>query len=95
MGQGEPQVCHNDFDHDEEESANFFDIATKSESASLYTCLGSHHFVFYPDDIKERLAKMMRMKEVTIPSNALFMGHEFLQHAAGGGYCLRYHIKLL
>lgn len=41
---------------------------------------------------------MLRMEEVTIPSNLVFNGNDYLQYAGGewhGKNCLRYHIYLI
>lgn len=54
----------------------------------------SHHFVFYHYDIKERLAKTLRMEEVIVPSESVLLGHGYLQHACvecRSKYSLPYH----
>lgn len=35
-------------------------------------------FVFYPDDVREKLAKTLGMEEVAIPPNSAFIGHGYL-----------------
>lgn len=54
----EVQVRQNDFERDKVKSPGSFAIVTGSEGALLYAWLGSHHLVFYPEEVRERLAKM-------------------------------------
>lgn len=61
-----------------------FPVVTGSGGLFLYACTGSHHFMFYPDVVRERVAKMQRMQEVTIPQISVFFGHGYLPHAGEG-----------
>lgn len=78
--------------------SGFFAVVTESEGASLYACLGSHYFVFYPGDNKENLVKTLRMKKVPITPNSVSTVLGDLQHAGRkcrGEFCLRYHMYLI
>lgn len=52
-----------------------------SETGKLYRCQGSQHFIFYPSVEKQKLANIMKLKPVTLPSYCLFVGHGYVQHA--------------
>lgn len=69
------QAGHKNFDHDEDRSPGFFVIVTWLMGAILYACLGSQHFLFYPDNERERLAKTLRTKGGTIPPRSVFIGY--------------------
>lgn len=43
---------------------------------------GSNHLVVSPDNVREIMAKSLRMVDVTIPPISLFIGHDYL-HIAG------------
>lgn len=47
-----------------------FPISFWLEGAFLYKCLKSHHFLFYPRHVREKLAQTLRMKGVTVPQNS-------------------------
>lgn len=65
----EMQVGHNDFRHEKDKRRGSYETVTGPEGAFLYPCEGSHYFVLYSYDVKERLASALRMEEVTISSN--------------------------
>lgn len=82
----------NGFDHDKDKSSGSFALVTGSESVFLYGSQGWPHFVLYLNDVREILAKMLRMGEVIILLNSLFIGCGCLHHAGGEWqrkYCLR------
>lgn len=79
----EAQAGHNDFEHDRDKSAGFFDIITGSFTAFVYVYPGSHYCVFYTNDERPTLTKILRIEEVTIPSDSEFIGHGYFQHAGG------------
>lgn len=52
----------------------------------------------YHDEVREALAKMLRMEETTTTTNAVFIGHGYVQHAGEewrGKYCLENHMYLI
>lgn len=49
----------------------------------LFACLESHHFMFYPDVVRERFAKTLRMEDVTFRPNTMFITKGSLEHAGG------------
>lgn len=72
----EAHVAYNDFEHDKDNSTGFCVMDTGSKGAFLYACTGSHHFVFYLDDVNDRLDQMLIMEKVTVPPNAEVVAHD-------------------
>lgn len=91
------QCGHNDFDHRKAMGASvksgneymklsasspgFFTLTTCNYPVSLWVAPGSHRYVYESDDVKEILAKSLRMIKVNIPSYSVFVGHGHVQHA--------------
>lgn len=57
----------------------------------------SHNYVFYFDEKKANLCKVIRMEEVAMDRDHVFLRHGNVQHAGNGyrgKYKLRYHVYL-
>lgn len=80
-GHVEVQFGNNDFERYKDKSKGILAIVAALEGAFLFACLGSHHFVFHPDDLREMLSEALRREEDTIPPNSGFIGHGYLQQA--------------
>lgn len=80
----------NNLENEKRQVIWFFAIFTGSNATLLSLCLGSLHFDFYLDDVKERRARTLRMEEEIIPPDSMVIVHCYLQHVAvewgGGGY---------
>lgn len=93
----EAQVGHN-VECNKDKSPNFFAVLSRSEGLFLYECLRKHHFIFYRDDAKERMVKILRMEEVITPPDSAFIAHGSVQPFGGEwreNYGLQYHIYLI
>lgn len=87
-----------DSDHQNGKQICFSAIINCSDGPFLYLYPGSHHFVFYRDDIEESQAQKPSMGEMTIPPNSLFTGDGYLKHTVAewsGKGCHYYHINLI
>lgn len=77
----ETQAGHNTFELDKYKLHGFFTIITLCQAAFFYASPGSHLFEFYPDKVRGRRVKMLKMEEVTIFSSSVVIDHGYLQHA--------------
>lgn len=72
---------HNDYMQVKGKCLEFFADVAGSENSFLHLGQGSHHFVFYLDEVKERLAQRLTMKEITIPSDSVASENGYLNQA--------------
>lgn len=90
-----PQLCgHNDFEVRERTSPGYFIIAMCSELSAGLLCPGSQTFVFYSKKTRMDSACFLYLQGIRIPSNYVFVGHGYLQHARPGWkehHALQYH----
>lgn len=87
------QVGHCDFGCGNEISRGPFAIVPKSEQAFLQVCLGSHHFMFYPTDVRERTAKTLRMgKPLFIQTQSLLAISSYSMMVASSGGSVAYGV---
>lgn len=98
-GEGCPdQTGHNDFPTEKRNNPGYFCITTSQEQTSLFVCPSSHQYVWYDEEDRISLARMLKMTEITIPARSIFIGHGLLQHAGCGwlGFqALRYHMYII
>lgn len=78
------QFVHNSFDHDKDKSPGILPLLL-GWKALLWAYPMSHHFVFYTNDITERLVMTMRIEEDIISPYSLFSDHGNLEHTGGEG----------
>lgn len=76
--QVEAPVGRNNSEHNKDKCPGFSDIVTGSEGASLYVRRRSHQFVSYPEDVKGRPAKEMKIEGVIFPPDSVNIGHGYL-----------------
>lgn len=72
------QVGHKNFEHDKGKSPGFLAFITGYEGAFFDFNSASKHFAFYPDHGKERIPQKLKMEEVTIIPDSVFIGHRYL-----------------
>lgn len=81
------------------ETSHLGSLSLSLDRKALFKPLpGSYPFIFYPEDVRERLTKTLRKEGVTILPYAVFTGHGYLPHVGGkwwGKQCLRNHMYLL
>ena len=98
-GEGCPdQTGHNDFPTDSRTNPGYFAITMSQEKTSLLIFPGSHQYVWYDTQDKKSLAETLKMTEITIPMNSVFIGHGHVQHAGCGWrgfHALRYHMYVI
>lgn len=78
------QAGHNDFVIDKDKSFVFFVNIPDLEVHFSYGRLVSHHFLVHGNDVKESLAKKLRMGEVIITPHSVFDGNGYSQHSGRG-----------
>ena len=90
------QIIHNDFEPIIPNSCpGYFVIATGLKPAFLHVIPGSHRYVFYDSNDLTNLSKVFKAEKFEIPSQSIFVGHGWVQHAGSGwtgSSCLRYHL---
>lgn len=78
-----------DFSYVEDKPPGFISILNVSQGTILYFCLGLHHFMVYPENVKESLVQKCMVKEISIPPNPALTVYDYLQHSAAG-WCCKY-----
>lgn len=60
-------------------SGSFF-IQKGLDLCSVYVCKSLHQLIFYPEDAKRKLADILKIEAVILPSFFVFLGHSYVQH---------------
>lgn len=82
LGRGvDAKIGHNISNHLKGKWPDFFAISTGCESGFLYLYWVSHHLMDYPDDVKVIVAQKLKMNEMYVPQDAVFIENVYLQPA--------------
>lgn len=82
----------------EARSPEFVVLVSELHTICNLVCPTSHSYMNHPRTEKKKLAELVRLEGVAIPSHFVFVGHGYLQHGACGWrefHCICYHNHLI